>query len=317
MLLTPANLQFMFQTFDRRLQLGYDTAASVYQRLVTEVPSTTEMNVYGWMARLPKMREWLGERYMNNIGARSTTVINKTYEDTLKIGREKFEDDQFGLFGPAVQMLGEEAKILPDRLIATLLDTGNAAGSVGFDGQPFFSANHPQDPDNPGSPVQANLFTGMPLTPQNAITVYNAMRVYKGEDALSLGIRPRLLIVGPTNEIAARQITQMEFVSPSGALAINAAGAVQSNVLKGFFDYVVMDWVDQSTTSAQGTWYMADVSRPVKPFIWQTRRPLQSTYLNQLTDANVFLRREFIYGVDMRGAAGLGLWFMAAKVIPV
>lgn len=325
MLLTPAALQFAFNMFDLRLQAGYTLANSWYQNVATEVPSNTEQNVYGWIGKLPKMREWTGERFMNNPAARSYTLVNKTYEDTIKIPREKFEDDQYGIYMPSLDLLGQEAKVLPDRLIAGLLDSGNAATSLTFDGQSFFSANHPTDPDNAASAVQSNLFTALPLTPANVQTVYAAMRQFTGEDGLPLGIRPNRLVVTTTNEIAARQICNSAFIAPPQAgtpsatpgFGANAGNVVQSNALQGMLEPLVVDWLDVSTTTTRGTWYLLDTTKPIRPFIWQMRRPLSSTYLNNLTDANVFLRKEFIYGVDERAAAGYGLWFMAAKVLPV
>lgn len=325
MIITPAALQFAFNMFDQRLQAGYSSAPTFWQTIASEIPSNTEQNVYGWIGKLPKMREWLGERYMNNAAARAYTIVNKTFEDTLKIPREKFEDDAYGIYMPALEMLGTEARILPDRLIAGLLDAGNAAASVGFDGQPYFSASHPTDPDNPNSTAQSNLFTARPLTPANVAFVRAQMRLYAGEDGLPMGIKPTHLVVGPQLEEAADQICNAEFIAPAQAgtpsatagFGANAGNVVQTNSLKGKLQPLVVEWLDQSTTTAQNSWYLADASKPIKPFIWQNRRPIQSTYLNNLTDQNVFLRKEYIYGVDCRGAAGYGLWFMAAKVLPV
>lgn len=324
MLLTPANLQFCFNAFDMRLQHGYQTAESFYQDVATEIPSSTEQNVYGWIGKLPKMREWNGERYMNNPAARSYTIVNKTYEDTIKIPREKFEDDQYGIYAPSLMMLGNEAKILPDRLIAALMDGGEAAASISFDGQPFYSANHPVDPDNTSGPTQSNLFTGKPLTFTNVSDVRSLMRQFKGEDGLPMGIKPTHLVVGPSLETAAEHICNTEWIAPSQAgtpsatpgFGANAGNVAQQNPLKGKLKPLVVDWLDQSSSTALGTWYLADCSKPIRPFIWQMRRPLQSTYLNALTDSNVFLRKEYIYGIDQRSAAGYGLWFLSVKCKP-
>lgn len=325
MLLTPASLQFLFNMFDKRLQEGYTNAETFYKEIAMDVPSNTEQNVYGWIGKLPKMREWLGERFMNNAAARSYTLANKTYEDTLKIPREKFEDDQYGLYMNAVEMLGQEAKILPDRLIAALLDNGDAATSITFDGQPFYSASHPTDPDNPAGSTQSNLKTAFPLTPANVAAARSAMRQFTGEDGLPLGIKPTHLIVPTQLEEAADQICSAEFIAPAQAgtpsatagFGANAGNVMQTNSLKGKLKPLVVEWLSQASSTTQGTWYLADCSKPVKPFIWQMRRGLQSTYLNNLTDNNVFFRKEFIYGVDERSAAGYGLWFQSMKCIPV
>ncbi|WP_206051150.1 Mu-like prophage major head subunit gpT family protein [Neorhizobium sp. T7_12] len=45
----------------------------------------------------------------------------------------------------------------------------------------------------------------------------------------------------------------------------------------------------------------------VRPFIFQERRPPNLVRKDGEQDDNVFLRKEYIYGVDSRGAAGFGL----------
>lgn len=59
-------------------------------------------------------------------------------------------------------------------------------------------------------------------------------------------------------------------------------------------------------------WFLLDTSRPLKPMIFQERRPLgQLVSKNKPEDDNVFLTKEFIYGSDGRCNAGFGLWQLA------
>lgn len=60
-------------------------------------------------------------------------------------------------------------------------------------------------------------------------------------------------------------------------------------------------------------WYLFDTSRALKPFIWQARRNPNLVRKDMETDDNVFFQRQYIYGVDARGNAGLGLWQLAHK----
>tara|TARA_R110000787_G_scaffold168855_6_gene281578 strand:- start:7162 stop:8058 length:897 start_codon:yes stop_codon:yes gene_type:complete len=73
--------------------------------------------------------------------------------------------------------------------------------------------------------------------------------------------------------------------------------------------------VEQSISNFQGgvgtPWYLLDVSRAIKPFIFQKRRP-PTFVANDSPDADgVFRNKEFVYGVDMRCNAGYGLWQLA------
>ncbi|MBW1713700.1 MAG: Mu-like prophage major head subunit gpT family protein [Deltaproteobacteria bacterium] len=54
-------------------------------------------------------------------------------------------------------------------------------------------------------------------------------------------------------------------------------------------------------------WYLLDVSRSLKPLIFQQRKPLDLETMDQPDDPNVFMRREFLYGVDARHNVGYGL----------
>ncbi len=58
-------------------------------------------------------------------------------------------------------------------------------------------------------------------------------------------------------------------------------------------------------------WYLLDVSRPLKPLIFQVRRDYDLRQMTRPDDEQVFMRDEFRYGVDARCAAGFGLWQMA------
>lgn len=58
-------------------------------------------------------------------------------------------------------------------------------------------------------------------------------------------------------------------------------------------------------------WYLLDDTRPLKPLIYQDRRPFDLTALDSPTDTNVFMKGEFVYGADGRCIAGYGFWQMA------
>jgi phage major head subunit gpT-like protein len=59
------------------------------------------------------------------------------------------------------------------------------------------------------------------------------------------------------------------------------------------------------------TWYMLDLSREVKPFIYQERIPFALTRKMKDDDEHVFSEDAFLYGVRGRSNAGYGLWQLA------
>lgn len=67
----------------------------------------------------------------------------------------------------------------------------------------------------------------------------------------------------------------------------------------------------QSNLNAAGAsapWYLADLSGPIKPFIWQVREPYTFRSFTDMNSERVFMTNKFIYGVDARVNAGYGLW---------
>jgi phage major head subunit gpT-like protein len=55
-------------------------------------------------------------------------------------------------------------------------------------------------------------------------------------------------------------------------------------------------------------WFLIASGALVKPIILQTRQDTRFTALDNPDDANVFFRKQFIYGADARRAAAPGLW---------
>lgn len=86
-----------------------------------------------------------------------------------------------------------------------------------------------------------------------------------------------------------------------------------------FFDtdhpVISADGSESSVSNVQpGTgapWFLLDVSRAVKPLVFQTRIPYQMQTLNKDSDNNVFMRDEYLYGIRARVNAGYGLWQFA------
>ncbi len=71
--------------------------------------------------------------------------------------------------------------------------------------------------------------------------------------------------------------------------------------------------VSNFTDGASAAWYLVDDGQVMKPLVWQTRRPFTLTPMQSPDDPNVFYQGKFVWGVDGRCNAGLGLWQLAHK----
>ena len=69
--------------------------------------------------------------------------------------------------------------------------------------------------------------------------------------------------------------------------------------------------VDDDAGSDAPSWYLLDTRRVIKPLILQNRKEPNFVSLVSETDENVFMRAEYLYGVDCRRNAGFGFWQLA------
>ena len=220
MIINRQNLEALFTAFNAAFREGLGTAESQYERISMTVPSSTSANVYPWLGKLPAMREWLGDRVIENLSLHDYRIKNVAFEQTVAVRADDIDDDNYGVYKPLFQDLGAQASIHPNQLVFGTLASGHE--NPCFDGQPFFSEAHP---------------------------------------------------------------------SPAGAA---------SNLLKPKSD-------------PGAPWFLLCTRRPVLPIIFQRRKPYTLQRMDRPDDPNVFMRKEFLYGVDARVATGYGLWQTAVR----
>ncbi|MDC8012935.1 Mu-like prophage major head subunit gpT family protein [Tahibacter soli] len=141
MIITRQNLATLNTAYRTAYQIGFDGAPSEWEEIATEVPSTTGSEEYGWLGQIPGMREWIGERQINNLQQHGYTIRNKSWEDTVAVPVPVIEDDQYGTYTPLMTELGRAAKTHPNQLVFGLLKNGFATRC--YDQQYFFDTDHP------------------------------------------------------------------------------------------------------------------------------------------------------------------------------
>lgn len=86
-----------------------------------------------------------------------------------------------------------------------------------------------------------------------------------------------------------------------------------------FFDTdhpVIEDGVETTKDNYDATgggdlWVLMDTKRPLKPMIFQKRKPYTFQSFTSPSDEHVFMKDEFVFGVDTRVVPGFGLWQLA------
>jgi phage major head subunit gpT-like protein len=118
-------------------------------------------------------------------------------------------------------------------------------------------------------------------------------------------VNPNLLVVPTTLERQGKEILMADLIADPGG--VNAG---VTNVNKGSADLLVVPELNALSATA---WYLLDVSKPIKPFVFVMRETPLFVSKQAPDDDGVFWDDEFSWGVQSRGEAGYGLWFQAFR----
>ncbi|KQP49055.1 hypothetical protein ASF39_14610 [Methylobacterium sp. Leaf108] len=141
MIVNAPNLTTLYVGFSNAFQAGFKGANPLYKRAAMVVKSTTKSNEYGWLGQFPRIREWVGDRVVQNLTTETYTIVNRSFESTIGVKSEDIEDDQIGIYDPIFSEFGRQSATFPDELVWALLKEGWTTPC--FDGQYFFDTEHP------------------------------------------------------------------------------------------------------------------------------------------------------------------------------
>lgn len=280
----------------------FDATTSHYRDLSTRVPSTSDRETYKWLGTVPQLREWGSGRLARGLRTESYSVENLKYEATIEVDRDEIADDQTGQIRLRVGELAERAATHKDYLIAQLLISGESAGFLSYDGQPFFSSSHVSG----GSGSQSNLLMSDVTTPSNPTT-----EEFKG--SIRQAISRLLSYKDDQGEPMPGNATGLVCVVPPAlyfpALEALYATVVNStsNVLEGAARVIALPWLTDATK-----WYLLKTDGVVRPFLFQDREPIEFTALTDASDDG-FKREKHLFGVRARYRMTYGYWQYAVR----
>ena len=286
MIVNPSTLHGIYVGFNTIFNRAFQQQQPQYTRIATVVPSSHSEETYAWLGDLPGMREWIGDREIQNLSGSGYTIRNKDFEMTVGVKRSEIEDDHIGLYNPSIEMLGEAAALHPDDLCFGLLSSGFSQKC--FDEQPFYSDKH-----KIGDKLVSNKTTA-PLSLESYAAARAGMMSLKNSKGKSLNLVPNLLVVPPALEKIARDIVMADQINGT------------TNTMKGTATIHV-----ETRLKSDTEWHLLCTQRPLKPVIYQQRKKAKFVSITEEKATNVFMSGQYLYGVDSRGNAGYGFWQMA------
>ncbi|WP_104749782.1 Mu-like prophage major head subunit gpT family protein [Helicobacter cynogastricus] len=285
MKLTPETQAAISKSLSAVFAKNLANKEKTYQKVALEVSANTMTIDYRWLASLPSMREWVGERQLKELEGYSYTITKKNWESTIKVDRDLITYDSLGIVGAQVASM---ADLIIDHYNSLIFGLFNNNGNC-YDGQAFFHKQHAV-----GQAQYSNL-EDWDLDEDNLLNARKNMMSLTNESGQPLNIMPNLLLIHPSLEASAMRLLKA---------ATNANGA--SNICYGLMDYLVCPYLNNANR-----WILLDTTKTIKPLILQKNKPVEFNALDKSDSAQNFLRRELLYGIDSEDNAGYGLWQLA------
>lgn len=321
-----AQITFHAAFFDYLEKAGPDPL----EELLMEVPSNTAVEEHIFLGDIPGFREWVGDREMGTLQGHGITVKNRDFSSGVSVHRNQIMDDKLGLVMPRIMGLADKAKKHRGQLAAELLLNGFAGnfnfGSVGdqsgasgpagdgttYDGAFMFSASHQLE----GGIVQSNLLNSVALSDsglEQAIQLMRGFRTYDGK--VPLYTSPTHLVVGPKLEWMAKRLRDQEMRVRNTGDGGTVVAAADTNIHKGTFDILMSPWLMDFTALGGAdyskSWFLVDLSKPIRPFIFQNREPISAASQVDWSSPDMFKKGQMNFGAQARYAVSNYDWRLA------
>jgi phage major head subunit gpT-like protein len=293
MLINKASLEGLFISLKATFNKAFTTTTSTWQKIAMKVPSTTGQEDYAWLANFPRMRKWIGDKMVKALEGFKYSIVNDDWEATVEVDRNHIEDDVLGIYAPQAQMAGWSAAQLPDEIVYDLVNNGFT--NKCFDGKAFFATDHKvgkASVSNKGTVALSAATLALAMASYGVART--AMKKFADEEGRGLNITPNVLLVPPALGDTARLLMTADKFGDD------------TNPYKGSAEVV-----EDGRLTSDTAWFLLDISKPVKPFIYQERKaPVFVSQTNPEAD-DVFTRKKFKFGAEARAAGGYGFWQLA------
>lgn len=258
--------------------------------------STGSYETYAWLAALPAVKQWLGEKKAKELKDFGMTIKNLPFYDAVAVDRNDLRDDRVGAYETMIRTLPEKMMQHWRNMISDLIKNGTSG--LAFDGVAYFS-------NASGARVIDNLLAGSGVdTVAHVMTdidsVVQAMMAFVDDEGEVLNIIPDTLVVPP----AAKRVFDSVVFSTADPSSSNAG------TRNPFADYGFRVIANAKLSDAND-WYAFCTKGQLKPFVFQEREALRSV----LDDTRVKETRMYKYSVEWDGNSGYGLPHLGVKVV--
>lgn len=302
---------FFKQIIEPKFSDAYNKALAtlILNKIGMQLPSTGESTIHGWLNQIPRMREWIGPRQVNNVSLNGLEITNRIFENTLAIPRKSFDADSHGLYANLAGIIGNDAAFNKDRVLVEAILRGPSVNWA--DGVKIFTSSSDRKFDGTNA---INNYGTDALSSSALTSVYTAMTSYVGHGGQPLMAQPKYLLHGPALRGKAIQLLESEFVpilAADGTTYVAGGGNPNRNLLERVeTPLLVNGFVDSKGTSYNAAYYWAVIAEVVgiRPLVFQSWKEPEFQDARARADSEwAFANDEFQWGARMAGEAFVGL----------
>ncbi|MCS6297159.1 MAG: Mu-like prophage major head subunit gpT family protein [Nitrospira sp.] len=285
-------------------------------RLAMAFSSDQESETYKWLGASPAVREWVGERLAKGLRENGLTIVNKTFEATLKILVDDLRRDKTGQIMLRIKEMADRVAAHPMSMISTLINNGGAAtNGLAYDGQYFFDTDHVEGDSGTlkndlAAGDYAVLNVGAPTAPTSnemadaILAVLGHFYSFKDDQGEPINeMAKQFLVMVPFNMWGAAQ-------TAVSANLLNTGSGGRDNPLTKMG--VSIDVVANTRLTAQDKFAMFRTDGRTKPFIEQTEEAVKISAIGEGSEYE-FQNNAHLYGVKVIRNVGYGMWQQAIR----
>lgn len=265
------------------------TMGALIDALTMMVPAAGKDGIYHrWMQLAPQMREWIGGKVHEQLTAEGQFLQNKRWQNGIECSIDDLENDNLGIYrGPIMELPWAAMRWMLQK-VAALIQNGmpGVATVLSYDAVSFFNNSHTYK----SSSQTFDNYTDDVLDADAYQAAVTRLRDTVDSKGRKLGLQPTHLIVGNDNEFVAKEILMAERDS-AGATNINRNSAQ------------ILQIGDMPSLH----WAVADLSRPLKPFIKQEKRAIRAESLAAPDSPEVYDTETAKFSATWKGNFGAGL----------
>jgi phage major head subunit gpT-like protein len=158
MLINSTSLAALRVGFSTAFAGGLSQTASMHARIATVIHSSQKEQKYGWLGKMPNVREWIGPRAVMSLAEHDYSIKEKPWELTIGVDRDDIETDNLGIYAPMFTEMGMSTGSKWDMLCYGLLKQGWT--NECYDRQNYFDTDHPVLDENGDETTVANTDGG-------------------------------------------------------------------------------------------------------------------------------------------------------------